>query len=267
MFISEATLRRFYEAVSIYIGPDYRFEFVWHGGEPMLLGRRRFRAYIEMQREYLKHEQAFNVMQTNGTLIDREWADLLSELGVGMGVSLDGPPHVHDRRRPTTNGQGSYAEARRGIEILRESGQKVGALCVMDPYADGREVLLHFKELGLPLCDFLSSITNNCVEANPLRMATDHSEAIALRRFALSAFDAWIEGGVNSISVRLFESLIKNTLGIPHGALNAGSKNAEIGFALPERLIRQFFLSGVTTHFNAADQISGFISQRVEEAS
>src|SRR5262249_27434271 len=41
---------------------------------------------------------------------------------------------------------------------------------------------------------------------------------------------------------------------------------AEIGFALMERLVRQFFLGGVMHHFNVADNISGFIFQRVDEA-
>lgn len=223
--ISETTLRKFYEAVARYIGPDDRFEFVWHGGEPLLLGRRRFRRFIELQREYLEPEQTANVLQTNGSLIDRDWVDLLGELGVGVGVSLDGPPHVHDRRRPTVKGRGSYAEARRGIEFLREAGRNVGVLCVMDPDADGREVLLHFKELGILACDFLIPITNNCLESNPLLMVTDHANALGLERFALGAFEAWIEGGTGTISVRLFENLVKNAFGLPHGYLNAGSRN------------------------------------------
>jgi uncharacterized protein len=95
----------------------------------------------------------------------------------------------------------------------------------MDPDACGSEVLNHFTELKLPFCDFLIPITNNCVEANPSCIATDHSYSGGLQRFVLSAFDAWITGGANAISVRLFESLIKNALGMPHGDLNAGSRN------------------------------------------
>jgi uncharacterized protein len=222
--IQEHTLRLFYAAVAAHIGPQDRFEFVWHGGEPMLLGTRRFRRYIEIQSEYLAPAQTVNVMQTNGTLITAEWCELLRELQVGIGVSLDGPPQVHDRRRPRVRGGGSYAETVRGIELMQKSGTQVGVLCVADPLADGRAVLSHFCELGIPECDFLIPISNNCLDAHPNTLVTDHAHRDALRCYYLDAFDEW-KRRKGAISVRLFDSLIQNAFGIPHGDLNAGSTN------------------------------------------
>ncbi len=48
-----------------------------HGGEPLLLGKKRFAQYMEKVRRELG---AFNLtvaMQTNALLLDREWLDLL----------------------------------------------------------------------------------------------------------------------------------------------------------------------------------------------
>ncbi len=191
----------------------------------MLLGPRRFRRFVEMQREYLAFEQTNNVMQTNGTLITPEWCELLRELQVGAGVSLDGPPQVHDRRRPKVRGGSSYADTLRGIELMQKSGTQVGVLCVADPTADGRAILSHFCDLGIPECDLLIPISNNCLAAQPNALVTDHAQAAGLRRYFLDAFDEWINRRKGAISVRLFDSLIQNALGIPHGDLNAGSTN------------------------------------------
>src|SRR5262249_4882257 len=55
-------------------------------------------------------------------------------------------------------------------------------------------------------------------------------------------------------------------IGLGYAGPGKFKNSAEIGFALLERLVCQFFLGGVTHHFNVADQISGFISQRLDEA-
>jgi uncharacterized protein len=41
----------------------------------------------------------------------------------------------------------------------------------------------------------------------------------------LDAFEEWLDGGPSSLSVRMFESMIRNALGLRHGHLNAGSDN------------------------------------------
>jgi uncharacterized protein len=222
--ISEETLRAFYRSVADHLGDEECFEFVWHGGEPLLLGKKRFRRYIALQKEYLRPSQIINVVQTNATIIDDEWCDLLQELDVGVGVSLDGPQDVHDRRRPGVRGRSSYRNTLRGIKLMQNRGNKVGALCVADPAASGRRVLSHFCELGLPDCDLLIPITNNSLESLA-GARTDHADADGLRRYYLDAFDEWITNRKEVISVRLFDSLIQNAFGIPHGDLNAGSRN------------------------------------------
>lgn len=223
--MEEETLRRFYAGVAAHLGPDDRFVFVWHGGEPMLLGPRRFRRYVEAQRDYLAPGQIHNVMQTNGALITPEWCELTRELEVGVGVSLDGPPDVHDRRRPKVGGAGSYADTLRGIELLQTFGSKVGVLCVADPLANGREVISHFCQLGIPECDLLIPISNNCLDASPDALVTDHAAGERLVQYFLDAFDEWSRRSKSVISIRLFDCMIENALGIPHGYLNAGATN------------------------------------------
>jgi uncharacterized protein len=222
--ISEATLRAFYSAVAAHLDDGDVFEFVWHGGEPLILGKKRFRRFVEIQRDYLSHSQAHNVMQSNGTLLDEEWADLLEELNVGVGISLDGPPEVHDRRRPKVNGRGSYAEVLRGIRLLQDRGQQVAVLAVADPTADGAAVIRHFSELGITSCDLLIPITNNCVEATHVT-PSDFAQKDALARYMVDAFREWSEHHASTMAVELFDTMLMNAVGFPHGNLNAASHN------------------------------------------
>ena len=54
--------------------------FSWQGGEPTLLGLDFFRKVIALQRKYAKAGQRIeNDLQTNGTLLDEDWARFLKE--------------------------------------------------------------------------------------------------------------------------------------------------------------------------------------------
>lgn len=64
------------------------------------------------------------VISTNGTLIDREKARTLKEIGLSyVGISLDGMQEVNDRFRGV---KGAFAKAMHGIRCCQEAGIKVG---------------------------------------------------------------------------------------------------------------------------------------------
>jgi 12,18-didecarboxysiroheme deacetylase len=64
------------------------------------------------------------VISTNGTLIDRDMARDLRDVGLSyVGVSLDGMEEVHDRFRGRT---GAFRNALRGIRACKALGIKVG---------------------------------------------------------------------------------------------------------------------------------------------
>ena len=50
--------------------PQQRIEFIWHGGEPTLLGVEYFKKAIEWQKKYANGKEIANSFQTKGTLID-----------------------------------------------------------------------------------------------------------------------------------------------------------------------------------------------------
>ena len=73
--------------------------FTWHGGEPMLAGLDFYRRAVALQRKYACGKRIENSLQTNATLIDREWCDFLKEHNFLVGVSIDGPQSIHDGNR------------------------------------------------------------------------------------------------------------------------------------------------------------------------
>ena len=68
--------------------PQQTIEFVWHGGEPTLLGIEYFRKAITLQKKYAGEKEILNSFQTNGTLITDEWAEFLAETIFFAGCRL-----------------------------------------------------------------------------------------------------------------------------------------------------------------------------------
>ena len=80
---------------------------VWYGGEPLL----NVRAIDSLSKKFLAYCETKGLTYsagviTNGTLLDKAVAHRLKEAGVQhLQISLDGPPNVHDQRRPYKNKQ------------------------------------------------------------------------------------------------------------------------------------------------------------------
>lgn len=91
---------------------------LFSGGEPLV------RADLPELAKYAVSKGMRAVISTNGTLITREKAKELKEVGLSyVGVSLDGGEEVHDHFRGVS---GSYKKALKGIELCQEEGLKVG---------------------------------------------------------------------------------------------------------------------------------------------
>ncbi|MCX7794273.1 MAG: radical SAM protein [Thermodesulfovibrionales bacterium] len=106
------TLISWQETYGIKISPSVNIT----GGEPFL---RRDLYHIA----YLMSRHGFDIyILTNGTLIDRDAAHNLYNLGVkGVQVSIEGPEHIHDFIR----GKGSFFKSMDGIKNLLEAGLEV----------------------------------------------------------------------------------------------------------------------------------------------
>lgn len=71
----------------------------WQGGEPSLMGLDFYRSAIELYKKYGKGKSVSNSFQTNGLLLNQEWARFFKEYHFLVGLSIDGPKHIHDHYR------------------------------------------------------------------------------------------------------------------------------------------------------------------------
>lgn len=142
-----------------------KVEFTWHGGEVTVLRPAFLRKAIWLQEHFRRADQhVTNTLQTNAVRLDPEWVDTLRRFEVSVGVSLDGPPEIHDRARVTRNGRPTSSLVRSGLLRLREAQIPHGILMVVtdDVVELGAQRLLdHLLELDVHTVGLLNVIPEN----------------------------------------------------------------------------------------------------------
>ncbi|MDO9596103.1 MAG: anaerobic sulfatase maturase [Azoarcus sp.] len=129
--MDEATLET-YIAQLMESSPGPQVDVAWQGGEPMLRGLDFYKRSVALAERYRKpHQQILHTIQTNGTLIDDEWARFFKQHNYLVGLSIDGPRALHDTYRVTKKGAGSFDEVVRGWKLLRKHGVDVNILCTV----------------------------------------------------------------------------------------------------------------------------------------
>lgn len=114
---------------------------VWHAGEPLAVGIDYYKRLLPKLRT-LTNTRVDPIIQTNGTLLNDEWCQLLKEYDVALGISIDGPKHLHDVNRVTRAKRGTHDQIMRNIDLLRRHNIKWTALTVVT-----RRTLDHLPEL------------------------------------------------------------------------------------------------------------------------
>jgi uncharacterized protein len=182
--------------------------FGWQGGEPTLAGLDFFRQVVELQKKHGAAGQVVsNGLQTNGLLLDPEWARFLRQYNFLLGVSLDGPVLLHDHYRTSANGSPTQ---RRVLDVLRMLGQygvEFNILTVVNRLTAERGVEI-YDYLVTEGFDYLQFIP--CVEVDPQTgELTDFS--VTPEQFAdflCAVFDRWYNGGDPRTSVRDFDAIL-----------------------------------------------------------
>ena len=91
----------------------------WQGGEPTLMGIEFFRRSVELAERYLRPGSGpCYTIQTNGTLIDAEWAAFFKANDFLVGISIDGPREIHDTYRVSKGGARHLRQVMGGLGHL-----------------------------------------------------------------------------------------------------------------------------------------------------
>jgi len=129
---------------------------LWHAGEPLAIGLPRFKElrralFGECRPDWIREQ-----VQTNATLIDEGWADYLRTAGIMVGVSIDGPAEIHDRRRVTRSGAGTHRATMAGVSALTRAGVDFSIIAVVgeDSLERGTEIFDFLRQLGAKAIGF-----------------------------------------------------------------------------------------------------------------
>ncbi|MBU0530933.1 radical SAM protein [Patescibacteria group bacterium] len=114
---------------------DEEKTIILYGGEPtMNKATLRFilEKIAEMKQTDELPEKTVVSLNTNGTLFTPELAKLLKEHRVAVAISVDGDQWAHDSARHHKNGQPTYQEVLKGIQVCRDNGLEVGLSCTLN---------------------------------------------------------------------------------------------------------------------------------------
>jgi len=191
--------------------------FSWHGGEPLLAGLATFKKIIAFQKKHNRGSHVIiNDLQTNGTLIDDNWASFLADENFIAGISLDGPEHLHNICRKTLDRRSSFQQVLKGFETLREYGLLCEILCVVHSENVRYPLIVYdfFRQLGAEYLTFLPLVERRPGTESGVSARTVPS--VDFGNFLISIFDEWIMKDIGAVKIQVFEEAIRPAFNQEH---------------------------------------------------
>ncbi|MFZ0391089.1 MAG: anaerobic sulfatase maturase, partial [Calditrichia bacterium] len=192
--------------------------FIWQGGEPTLMGWEFFQKAVEFQAKYSRGQLVENSLQTNGILIDPRWADFLLENRFLVGLSLDGPEHIHNRYRKTGSQKDTWEKVINTARMLRDRGVAVNAVCVVTDYSSRfpAEIYRFFKSERFGYLQFIPMLNagnSNTDQEDPAQLSAEK-----FGQFLCGLFESWtadFENGYPRSYIRFFDAVLHLYLKLP----------------------------------------------------
>lgn len=206
---------------------DGECTFAFQGGEPTLIG---LEFYKDLVRYVSAHPNPKKVkihyaIQTNGYVINGEWAAFFAENHFLVGISLDGTKEIHDKYRVDAAGKGTYKRVMEAIRLLEEYKVEYNILTVVTAATarSGQKIYNFFKKNHMEYQQYIECL-------DPIgEVPGGHEYSLTPERyetFLNSVFDAWyldMKDG-NYVYNRYFENLMSIIAGrIPESCSMRGT--------------------------------------------
>ena len=201
--------------------------FDWHGGEPLTLGVEYFENIVRLQNRYKGNKKILNTIQTNATLLNSDFASFFRDNNFLVGVSIDGPQHIHDKYRLDKGGFPTFDKVLRGIELLHRYGVEFNTMTTINKAGEGKglEVYDFLKRIGSHYMQFMPVVEYVNVKTNKITSPDDEDSKlthwsvnpIEYGKFMCEIFDHWVKNDVGRYFVNLFDSTLANYCGMNPG--------------------------------------------------
>lgn len=230
-FMTEETLEELIVQAIDY-AEDY-VVFAFQGREPTLAGISFFERVLELQKRYSKKGLTIeNTIQTNGMLIDEEWAEFLAKNRFLVGLSLDGPKKIHDLYRKDIKGEDTFERVMRTVTLFEEYQVEYNIVSVITNEAAKKASYLykfykrnHFSYVQfIPCMDEQSRKTLPPVHNDKEAKADNGSarkdtflNAEWYGKFLCELFDLWYDDFCKGekMDIRMFSNLAQMAAGYP----------------------------------------------------
>lgn len=211
--------------------------FAWQGGEPTLMGLDFFREAVELQAKHCKPGMRIqNAFQTNGVLLNDAWCEFFRQNNFLIGLSIDGPRHLHDIYRQDKAGRPTFEQVFCAAELLRKHQVEFNTLtCVNAANADhGLEVYRFLRdEMGSRFMQFIPIVERDNQTGYQEGSSVTHRSVNGPQygSFLIDVFDEWVRHDVARVFVQIFDGSLATWVG-QHPGLCVFEETCGLGLAM-----------------------------------
>jgi len=210
----ESFIRQYMDAQKV---PELVFS--WHGGEPTLMGLSFYQNVIELQQKYRKPGvRILNTIQTNGVMLDDAWCQFFKENNFLVGLSLDGPAHLHNAYRVDKVGEPSFERVMAGLFHLKQHHVDYNILTTVHKanVSFPIEVYRFLRDdVGVQFIQFIPIVerVNTSGNQEGYQISKRSVSGKAYGNFLISIFEEWVKQDVGKTFVQIFDAALAAWLG------------------------------------------------------
>ncbi len=196
------SLQRFEKLLTVLITKYNSISLLWHGGEPILAGLDYFKSAMDIVKRFRIQYgvDIENSIQTNGTLIDKNWIKFFKDNDFHIGISFDGINN--EKYRQQTD------KVLSAIQLLKKNKVRFGCNAVVaDNEYDLVENYRFMAKNKIPF-DFSPVFYEGCAKTLQSFNWKDYANSL------VRLFDEWVYD-VDGVSIRTFNLYINYVVGGP----------------------------------------------------
>lgn len=191
--------------------------FGFQGGEPTLAGLDFYKSAVDAVKRINAQSgdpvPVFWFIQTNGMLIDGEWAAFLAKNRFLTGLSLDGVPDIHDKNRIRPDGKGTHSAVLRAAAALKSAGAEFNILTVLtgETARSAAKIYNYYKKNGFVWQQYIPCVAPLDGAGSPWTLGAER-----YGDFLCRIFDLWYDDVTSEREVynREFENWVGILAGI-----------------------------------------------------
>jgi len=163
-----------------------------------------------------------NAFQTNGTLLDDAWCKFFKENKFLVGISIDGPPELHNKYRKDKGGADTSNDVLHGLALLKKHNVEFNILCAVHAanVEYPLEVYQYFRDkLAGQYIQFIPIVERDNKTGFQIGNKIHNRSVTGIKygSFLINIFDEWVSNDVGTVFVQIFDEALAKWFGSPGG--------------------------------------------------